>query len=182
MCYPKVTELPEGEWFCGYCRARSKFIAKVEDVKQEIAEKKSNTIDAVPSGATEDSAPSTSNASQTAPSDEKTVTTSKHIPNIITERVDGDGKFNKKTKKRSPKGASATKSLAPISVKDRAATFSWSSGWACPFDFQPGNVLKISVTMNRSRDISSSAAYLVPRKSVKLRASCRAALNGTSTL
>lgn len=57
MCYPKVTELPEGEWFCGYCRARSKFIAKVEDVKQEIAEKKSNTIDAVPSGATEDSAP-----------------------------------------------------------------------------------------------------------------------------
>ncbi|KAE9128742.1 Chromodomain-helicase-DNA-binding protein 9 [Phytophthora fragariae] len=120
---PKLTELPEGEWFCGYCRSRTKFIKEVESLKQEVAEKKSYTIEVIPSGATEDSVPSTSSTSQSVPTDDKLATASTHIPNILIERANGDGKFNKKTKKRSPKGASTTKSLAPISVKDRAATF-----------------------------------------------------------
>ncbi|KAJ8576442.1 hypothetical protein ON010_g2769 [Phytophthora cinnamomi] len=110
---PKLTELPEGEWYCGYCRARTKYVKKVDSLKQEIAEKKSNIIEVVSTG---DDVPLN-------PTDEKTAPTSTHIPNILMERANGDGKFNKKTKKRSPKGASSTKSLAPISVKDRAATF-----------------------------------------------------------
>ncbi|GMF33844.1 unnamed protein product [Phytophthora fragariaefolia] len=123
---PKLTELPEGEWFCGYCQARMKVIQKSQELKEEAAEKKAIATEVISSGAATDSAATTSTTSTTpqiAATHEKMVTASTHIPHILVERAGGDGKFNKKTKKRSPKGVHATKSLAPISVKDRAATF-----------------------------------------------------------
>ncbi|GMF10336.1 unnamed protein product [Phytophthora lilii] len=117
---PKVTVLPEGEWFCGYCRARRKFIEKTEKVKEE---NKFKNVERVPSTNDIPSTLSASAVSHGTPEQEKTTLTTTHIPNILMERADGDGKFNKKTKKRSPKGANTAKSLAAISAKDRAATF-----------------------------------------------------------
>ncbi|EEY65872.1 chromodomain-helicase-DNA-binding protein, putative [Phytophthora infestans T30-4] len=116
---PNVTELPEGEWFCGYCRVRKKFTGKMEKAKEESEHKlKSIEIEA----STGVTTPSASGSTPTQ-ADKKATTTSTHAPNILMERADGEGKVNKKTSKRSPKGISATKSLAPISMKDRAGTF-----------------------------------------------------------
>ncbi|KAG7392511.1 hypothetical protein PHYPSEUDO_000199 [Phytophthora pseudosyringae] len=121
---PKVTEIPVGEWFCGYCRSRTKFIEKTEKAKQDYGENKSKTIETEAStGVAAPSASGSTAASKDALSATKTTTSSTHAPNILMERADGEGKVNKKTSKRSPKGTNATKSLAPISMKDRAATF-----------------------------------------------------------
>ncbi|KUF94050.1 hypothetical protein AM588_10004385 [Phytophthora nicotianae] len=118
---PKITDLPEGEWFCGYCRARKRFTSKMERVKLDFETKlKMKTIEIEESNG--EAAPSASGSTPTH-ADKKTTTASTLAPNILMERADGEGKVNKKTSKRSPKGTNATKSLAPISMKDRAATF-----------------------------------------------------------
>ncbi|KAL3673517.1 hypothetical protein V7S43_001225 [Phytophthora oleae] len=111
---PKVTELPEGEWFCGYCRARAKYIEKTQKAKQDYVNNNVKTNQTVTGAAV------SSGSTPTSSTDKKIVTTS---PNVLMERADGEGKVNKKTSKRSPKGLHTTKSLASISMKDRAATF-----------------------------------------------------------
>ncbi|KAL4095943.1 hypothetical protein PRIC1_009310 [Phytophthora ramorum] len=117
---PNITKLPEGEWFCGYCRVRTKFIEKMDRAKQNTAQNNSKLVETVPSDGTacHETPTGTPNDGH---KDEKTAMV--HIPNIITELTGGDGKFNKKTSKRSPKGASGSKSLDSINAKDRAATF-----------------------------------------------------------
>ncbi|OWZ24675.1 hypothetical protein PHMEG_000197 [Phytophthora megakarya] len=117
---PKVTELPEGEWFCAYCRARTKFVSKVERMQEKV-EINANALETESSTAISTGAGSST--SNTTPTPMKTTTLSIHVPTILMERADGEGKVNKKTSKRSPKGTNTTKSLAPISMKDRAATF-----------------------------------------------------------
>ncbi|CEG48043.1 hypothetical protein, variant 1 [Plasmopara halstedii] len=116
---PQITKLPEDEWFCGYCRARTKYHEKVKAVKQPSTDKmflleKKEAITSVATSVFDTTA---------IHADKKTVTLSEHVPDILMERADGEGKVNKKTSKRILKGINATKSLAPISVKDRAATF-----------------------------------------------------------
>lgn len=117
---PQITELPEGEWFCGYCRARTKYTDKLEKVKQVCSKVVLKASEAEKSPRT---AASLVSDSTEIHSDPKIVTSSIHAPNILMERADGEGKVNKKISKRSPKGINATKSLALISLKDRAATF-----------------------------------------------------------
>uniref|UniRef100_H3GJ31 Chromodomain-helicase-DNA-binding protein 9 n=1 Tax=Phytophthora ramorum TaxID=164328 RepID=H3GJ31_PHYRM len=88
--------------------------------KQNTAQNNSKLVETVPSDGTacHETPTGTPNDGH---KDEKTAMV--HIPNIITELTGGDGKFNKKTSKRSPKGASGSKSLDSINAKDRAATF-----------------------------------------------------------
>ncbi|CAI5726046.1 unnamed protein product [Peronospora effusa] len=121
---PEITELPDGEWFCGYCQACKTFIEKAEKVKQESADNKAKAIDSGGSaGVRGCGIPSTPGTTTTFRSKRIPASGLVHTPNILMNRAEGEGKVNKKTFKRSSKGCNATKSLGPISTKDRAATF-----------------------------------------------------------
>uniref|UniRef100_A0AAV1VM68 Chromodomain-helicase-DNA-binding protein 9 n=1 Tax=Peronospora matthiolae TaxID=2874970 RepID=A0AAV1VM68_9STRA len=121
---PAIAELPDGEWFCGYCRIRAKFSERMNEAKQKVT---NSTVKTIGTGASAETSgvavPLTSNTTTASSSNMKPATSLVQTPRILMERADGEGKVNKKTSKRSLKGSSATKSLAPISVKDRAATF-----------------------------------------------------------
>ncbi|TDH64959.1 uncharacterized protein CCR75_002121 [Bremia lactucae] len=113
---PRIFELPEGEWFCAYCSAYLNFVENMEKKKLIGLEMMSKPI-AVGSEM------GISEASDLRHKETKSLTASKHASTILMARADGDGKVNKKTSKRSLKGINATKSLALISMEDRAATF-----------------------------------------------------------
>ncbi|KAG7394919.1 hypothetical protein PHYBOEH_004476 [Phytophthora boehmeriae] len=114
---PKISELPDGEWFCGYCQARKQFIEKVESAKRENLKHKSAEATLTEDGVLVDP--------QDKSEDSKSTTVSKPIPNILIANVAGDGKFNKRTtSKRSPKNVTASGGFdKTVSMKDRAATF-----------------------------------------------------------
>ncbi|KAG2529132.1 hypothetical protein JM16_002152 [Phytophthora kernoviae] len=114
---PKISELPDGEWFCGYCQARKEFIEKAETAKGETLKLKSAEAKLSEDGVLVNP--------QDMSADDKSTTSSKPIPNILIAHVDGDGKFNKRTSsKRSPKHVTATGGFdKTVSMKDRAATF-----------------------------------------------------------
>ncbi|CAI5733452.1 unnamed protein product [Peronospora destructor] len=121
---PEITELPDGEWFCGYCQACTTFIEKVKKVKQESVDNKAKIIESEASAGVRGRAiPSTSGTTTTSRSSKMPASGLVHTPNILMERAEGEGKVNKKTSKCSSKGCNATNSLAPINMKDRAATF-----------------------------------------------------------
>ncbi|RLN56226.1 hypothetical protein BBJ28_00014137 [Nothophytophthora sp. Chile5] len=124
---PDITELPEGEWFCDYCQVRNKFDEKVKQAKLVKTESEAPTNVAPISTATDGAAVTPTTA---AGSSETSVAVARSvaIPNILTERVDGEGKFNKRTSsKPSPKGTSGVsgseKTASSVDMKDRAATF-----------------------------------------------------------
>ncbi|KAI9906879.1 hypothetical protein PsorP6_004169 [Peronosclerospora sorghi] len=116
---PNITKLPEGEWFCGYCRALEKIINKMEKIKHEKNDT-NKTVTVEKAGGTLRSA---CDATATSRESAKCAVSLMQTPDILLERAEGEGKVNKKTSKRSPKDGTATKSLAPINAIDRAATF-----------------------------------------------------------
>ncbi|CAI5712273.1 unnamed protein product [Hyaloperonospora brassicae] len=119
---PAISDLPDGEWFCGYCRTHTKFSENMDETRQKCADDK--TVGTGASTETLDGAVLPTLGATTAfSSNMKPATSVVQTPRILMKRADGEGKVNKKTSKRGLKGSNATKSLAPISVKDRAATF-----------------------------------------------------------
>lgn len=120
---PKLSKLPEGQWFCGYCSVRDKFVEKVNAVKTKKQTKSSELK--LPKTDSEGAVASTVSTPEDTSADDSATTPSKPIPNILTAHAEGDGKCNKKvSSKRSPKNATATGGFdKSVSVKDRAATF-----------------------------------------------------------